>query len=127
VGREGTEQSIGAVIAACFRDLRVLWVARNGQRWTIQSAVALLALVIVVAPWFARNYQKFHQFIPFRDASWLVMHVGNNGDTSHWASDQAHPSSNSTEKQEFNRLGELNCMSLKRCEVIQLIRSHPGS
>jgi hypothetical protein len=97
---------------------------RNGQRWTIQAAVALLALVIVVPPWFARNYQTFHQFIPFRDASWLV---GNNGDTSHWASDQAHPSSNSTEEQEFNRLGELNCMSLKRCEVIQLIRSHPGS
>lgn len=108
------------VIWACYR------LRKNGQLWAMQAAVALLALVIVVTPWFVRNYQTFHQFIPFRDAFWLVMHVGNNGDSSHWAPDEAHPSSNTKEEQEFNRLGELNYMSLKRREVIQLIRSHPG-
>lgn len=109
------------LIWACYR------LHRNGERWPLQVAVALLALVIVVAPWFVRNYQTFHQFIPFRDAFWLVMHVRNNGNTSHWAPDEAHPSSNTTEEQEFNRLGELSYMSLKRSEAIQLIRSHPGS
>jgi 4-amino-4-deoxy-L-arabinose transferase-like glycosyltransferase len=109
------------VVWACYR------LRKNGRRWGGQPAVAMLAMIIVVAPWFVRNYRTFHQFIPFRDAFWLVMHVGNNGDTSHWAPDSAHPSTNAMEEQEFNRLGELNYMAEKRREVLQVIRSHPGS
>jgi 4-amino-4-deoxy-L-arabinose transferase-like glycosyltransferase len=105
---------------ACYR------LHKRGQRSGLQVVVAVVALVVVVTPWFVRNYRTFHQFIPFRDAFWLVMHVGNNGDTSHWAPDAAHPSTDAKEEQEYNRLGELNYMAEKRREVIEFIRSHPG-
>jgi 4-amino-4-deoxy-L-arabinose transferase-like glycosyltransferase len=104
---------------ACYR------LYKRDQRWRLQATVALFALLIPITPWFVRNYQTFHQFIPFRDAFWLVMHVGNNGDTSHWAPDSAHPSTSSMEEEQYNRLGELNYMAAKRSQVIEFIRSHP--
>jgi 4-amino-4-deoxy-L-arabinose transferase-like glycosyltransferase len=110
--------------------LLVGWVCyrlhKRGQRSGLQAVVAVIALVVMVTPWFVRNYRTFHQFIPFRDAFWLVMHVGNNGDTSHWAPDAAHPSTDANEEQQYNRLGELNYMAEKRREAIEFIRSHPG-
>ncbi|HXN23245.1 MAG TPA: hypothetical protein VOA41_10950 [Candidatus Dormibacteraeota bacterium] len=98
---------------------------RIGQSWIQQAAVALMALAIVCAPWFLRNYQTFHQFIPFRDNFWLEMHVGNNGDTSHWAPDAAHPSTSASEEEQYNRLGELDYMAAKRREVTSFIRGRP--
>jgi 4-amino-4-deoxy-L-arabinose transferase-like glycosyltransferase len=106
---------------ACYRS------HRRGQRFGWHATALLLALVMVVTPWFVRNYRTFHQFIPFRDAFWLVMHVGNNGDTSHWAPDAAHPSTSATEELQYNRLGELNYMQEKKREAIQFIANHPCS
>ncbi|MGH9712632.1 MAG: glycosyltransferase family 39 protein [Candidatus Acidiferrales bacterium] len=98
---------------------------QRGKRWAWQATVTLLALSIVAMPWFTRNYRTFHQFIPFRDGFWMTMHVGNNGDTSHWA-----PVENSApteaEEGEFLRLGELNYMTAKRQETLDFIRRHPG-
>lgn len=105
---------------ACYR------LHRRGEHWGLRTTTAILALVLVVTPWFVRNYRTFHQFIPFRDAFWLVMHVGNNGDTSHWAPDAAHPSTDANEEQEYNRVGELNYMAEKRREATGFICSHPG-
>jgi 4-amino-4-deoxy-L-arabinose transferase-like glycosyltransferase len=99
---------------------------QRGQRSGLQVLVAVAALLVMVTPWFVRNYRTFHQFIPFRDAFWLVMHVGNNGDISHWAPDAAHPSTSAVEEHEYNRLGELKYMAEKRREAIKFIRSHPG-
>jgi hypothetical protein len=99
---------------------------RARHSWMGQAAVAIFALAIVVAPWFLRNYQTFHQLIPFRDNFWLEMHVGNSGDASHWAPDAAHPSTNVTEEDQYNRLGELGYMEAKQREVTSLIRARPG-
>jgi 4-amino-4-deoxy-L-arabinose transferase-like glycosyltransferase len=106
---------------ACYR------LHRRGQPWVIQSTLAIVFLLLAVTPWFVRNYRTFHQFIPFRDAFWLVMHAGNNGDTSRWASDAAHPSTDAKEEEQYIRLGELNYMAEKKREVIQFVASHPGS
>jgi len=104
---------------ACYR------LHKRGRQWGLQATAAVLALVLVVTPWFVRNYRTFHQFIPFRQQIWLAMHVGNNGDSSHWDPSGAHPSTSEKEEQEYNRLGELNYMAEKRREVIEFIRSHP--
>ncbi len=98
---------------------------QRGRQWGLQATVAVLALVLVVTPWFVRNYRTFHQFIPFRQQIWLAMHVGNNGDSSHWDPGGAHPSTSAAEEQEYNRLGELNYMAEKRREVVEFIRSRP--
>jgi len=99
---------------------------RRGQPWGLQAVVATLALMAVVTPWFVRNYRTFHQFIPFRDAFGLVLWVGNNGDTSHWDVDSAHPSTSQTELDEYYRLGELRYMAHKRSQALDFISSHPG-
>lgn len=96
-----------------------------GQRYAMPAVVTTLALVIVVTPWFVRNYEVFHRVIPFRDNFWLEVHVGNNGDISHSASDARHPSIIPSEEQEYNQLGELNYMDEKRRESIDFIRTHP--
>jgi 4-amino-4-deoxy-L-arabinose transferase-like glycosyltransferase len=103
---------------ACYR------LHRRGRPWGMQAAAALLALAVVVSPWFVRNYRTFHRFIPVRDGFWLEMHIGNNGDTSLWASDGA--TSSVTEEQEFYRMGELNYMTEKRRQTTEFIRSHLG-
>jgi len=104
---------------ACYR------LHQRGRRYGLQAAVATLALVIVVTPWFVRNYEVFHRVVPFRDNFWLEVHVGNNGDTSHSALEARHPSVSPIEEEEYNRLGELNYMAEKRRESIEFIRTRP--
>jgi 4-amino-4-deoxy-L-arabinose transferase-like glycosyltransferase len=105
---------------ACYR------LHQRGQRYGLQAAVATLALVIVVTPWFVRNYEVFHRVVPFRDNFWLEVHVGNNGETSHSALEARHPAVSPSEEEEYNRLGELKYMAEKRRESIEFIRTHPG-
>lgn len=104
---------------ACYR------VHRRGHPWAWKAMGALLAMVVVVTPWFVRNYRTFHQPIPFRDNFWLEVHVGNNGVISHRPQDAVHPSTNPSEEEQYNRLGELNYMVEKRREVLEFIRSRP--
>ena len=99
---------------------------RQKQPWGLPATAAGLALIAMVAPWFVRNYRTFHEFIPFRDSFGLMLHAGNNGDTSHWAPDWANPSTSDTELEEFNRLGELAYMAHKQRQALALIRNHPG-
>jgi 4-amino-4-deoxy-L-arabinose transferase-like glycosyltransferase len=105
---------------ACYR------LHKQGHRWGMQAGVLALALCTVVTPWFVRNYRTFHQFIPFRDNFWLQVHVGNNGDTSHWAPDAAHPSWSSSEEEQYNTLGEIEYMAEKKREAVGFVRSHLG-
>jgi 4-amino-4-deoxy-L-arabinose transferase-like glycosyltransferase len=97
------------------------------ERWLRPAMAATFVFVVAVAPWFLRNYRTFHRFVPFRDNLGLELHVGNNGDTSHWAPDSAHPSTNESELEEFNRLGEIGYMDQKRSQALHFIRSHPAS
>jgi 4-amino-4-deoxy-L-arabinose transferase-like glycosyltransferase len=105
---------------ACYR------LHKQGHRWRRQAGMLVLGLCVMVAPWFVRNYRTFQQFIPFRDNFWLQLHVGNNGDTSHWAPDGAHPSWNVSEEEQFNTLAELKYMSEKRRESVEFIHTHPA-
>jgi len=99
---------------------------REGQRWGLPAALAVVAFVAAVMPWFVRNYRTFNHFIPFRDNLGLELYVGNNGDTSHWAPYTAHPSSSDAELEEYNRVGELAYMAEKRRESLDFIASHKG-
>ena len=60
-----------------------------------------LAFIIVVAPWFIRNYRLFHQFIPFRDTMGLEWIIGNSGDSFHWRPYEVGPWHNEAEWAEF--------------------------
>jgi 4-amino-4-deoxy-L-arabinose transferase-like glycosyltransferase len=100
--------------------------SRGGCSPLVPAAAMALGFVLVVTPWFVRNYQTFQTFVPFRDTLGLELHVGNNGDSSHFAPQGYHPSASSGEFQEYRALGEIAYMERKRQEALAFIRAHPG-
>jgi hypothetical protein len=84
-------------------------------------------ILVVVSPWFIRNYRTFDRFIPFRSTFWLVMYASNTGDLSDVVPDWAHPATSKREMEEYRRLGELNYMDAKRQQTLNFISTYPDA
>jgi hypothetical protein len=116
------------VLAAC--PFMLAWLASRlrlrRSSWLLPVAVSVLALVAFVSPWFVRNYVTFGHFIPFRDTMGMEIHMGNNGDTSHWRPRTIGPWHNDREWADFKRLGEVAYMEREKKRGIDFIRTHPG-
>jgi 4-amino-4-deoxy-L-arabinose transferase-like glycosyltransferase len=97
---------------------------RRRERWMLPGAAAALVFMVVVAPWFMRNYRTFHKVVPFRDNFGLELYVGNNGDTSHWAPEYLHPTHNDREWREYVKFGELRYMQRKQDQAMEFISRH---
>ena len=90
------------------------------------AGLMALGFVLTVSPWFVRNYQTFHTWIPFRDTLGLELYVGNNGDSSHFAPQGYHPSASRRELDEYRQLGEIGYMARKKRQALDFIFGHPG-
>ena len=104
------------------------WKVRRGARkWLKPALVAALVFVVVISPWFARNYVVFHRLILFRSNFGLELWLGNNplnpGVWSWWV----HPNDNDEEGRLYARMGEIAYMDLKQKEAIGWIRANPGT
>jgi len=99
---------------------------KGRYRWKAASAAAVLGFTVMVAPWFIRNFDQFHTFIPFRDNFGLELYVGNNGDLSHFAPSGHHPSDTADEWREFQQQGELAYMQHKKQQATDYINAHPA-
>jgi 4-amino-4-deoxy-L-arabinose transferase-like glycosyltransferase len=104
---------------ACFR------LHQRKLRWATPLAASALAMVLIVSPWFVRNYEIFGKFIPFRDNAGLEIHIGNNGDSFHWRPRWVGPWHNDEEWQAFKELGEIRYMEREKQRGVQFIRTHP--
>lgn len=106
---------------------------RQRERWFVPLTVVSLTFILFVSPWFVRNYEVFHRFIPFRDTMGLELRIGNNGDTSYWLpaslgsalTEKIGPWHNDAEWQRFKQIGELAYMAESREKADAFIRSHP--
>jgi 4-amino-4-deoxy-L-arabinose transferase-like glycosyltransferase len=98
---------------------------RQKFRWFLPMAASVLALLLVVTPWFVRNYTIFGRFIPFRDTMGMEIHMGNSGDTFHWRPRWIGPWHNDQEWQDFKNLGEVRYMDREKQRGLDFIRSHP--
>jgi len=96
------------------------------RRWFFVNSVAALAFIVVVVPWFVRNYRVFHRFIPFRDGMGLVLRLGTKGKSDYWATYELGPWHNAAEWNEFLQLGELGYMDRKKQQAVEFIRANPG-
>jgi len=105
---------------ACYRLLR------RGKRWVAPAAVSAIVFILVVAPWFVRNYRLFHQFIPFRDTMGLEWAIGNSGDSFHWRPREIGPWHNPAQWSEFEKLGELKYMAEEKQQAFHFIEGHWG-
>jgi len=127
-----TDPVVLSVLPAMFG-----WIAyrlhQRHERWIRPLMVASLALALSVSPWFIRNYLVFHRIIPFRDSMGLEMWVGNNGDTSYWASyalssalvQKIGPWRNEAELKELQRVGEIAYMKESGEKAMAFVRAHP--
>ncbi|HKO05051.1 MAG TPA: glycosyltransferase family 39 protein [Candidatus Acidoferrales bacterium] len=99
---------------------------RQGLPWRGAATAMALGFVLMVTPWFVRNYRTFHAFIPFRDIFGLELHIGNHGDSSHFAPGRDHPSTNEAEMRAYTEMGEQAYMASKLRQAAGYIASHPG-
>jgi len=97
---------------------------KGGREWLAPGLGAVLALTLVVAPWFIRNYETFHKFIPFRSCLGLEVYFGNNQDSWHWGPPGYHPSDNENEWREYQQLGEIAYTQKKLHQGLAFINSH---
>jgi hypothetical protein len=105
----------------CYR------MRRRKMPWAPQASLAAVMMVLVLSPWFVRNYLTFDRFIPFRSNFWLEMRVGNTGDLSDIVPDWSHPATSKAEMEEYRRLGELNYMAAKRRQTLDYISAYPDA
>jgi 4-amino-4-deoxy-L-arabinose transferase-like glycosyltransferase len=105
----------------CYR------LRKRGNPWALRAGLATLMILLVVSPWFVRNYRTFDRFIPFRSTFWLVMRASNTGDLSDIVPDWAHPATSKTEMEEYRRLGELKYMDSKRQQTLKYISTYPDA
>jgi 4-amino-4-deoxy-L-arabinose transferase-like glycosyltransferase len=127
----GAAAGIGALIDPVVLSvipLCALWMAsrlfKQRYAWFAPALAAILSFAVVVSPWFIRNYNVFHIFVPFRDNVGLELYVGNNGDTWHFAPTGHHPSDTDREWQEYRTMGELSYMRYKKREALDYIENH---
>jgi 4-amino-4-deoxy-L-arabinose transferase-like glycosyltransferase len=97
---------------------------RQGARWFLPGVAAVLAVAVTVSPWFIRNYRTFDTFIPFRGNLGFEFYCGNNQDSWHWDPPGYHPSDNDQEWKQYQQLGEIGYMGLKRQQAFEFIGDH---
>ncbi|MGA9978620.1 MAG: glycosyltransferase family 39 protein, partial [Candidatus Sulfotelmatobacter sp.] len=105
-----------------------MWYRRYQQkaRWFAPGIAAVLAVIIVTAPWMVRNYRIFHKVVPFRSCLGLEVYFGNNQDSWHWGPPGYHPSDNEEEWKEYQQLGEIAYVSKKFDQGLDFIDHHRG-
>jgi len=114
--------SVLPVVAAWMYSRR----SRQGLRWRVPATAMAAGFVLMVTPWFVRNYETFHAFIPFRDGFGLELNIGNHGDSSRFAPTDDNPSpTNDAEVKAYTELGEQAYMAAKLKGAVAFITSHP--
>jgi 4-amino-4-deoxy-L-arabinose transferase-like glycosyltransferase len=105
----------------------MIWRRHQQRLHSLVPVVACtLALLVVVSPWFVRNFLVFHRFIPFRDNFWLVLWQSNTGDTSDLYPDWANPPHSEPEMARLQQVGEIAYMQEKRTQALTILRAHPA-
>ncbi len=103
-----------------------LWNARKaGRPWLLHGVLTVVSVLMVLAPWTARNYRVLHVLCPVRDNFWLEFYVGNFGNVSEPNPPPLHPASNPAEMQRYLALGETMYMAEKHALAVDYVRRHP--
>jgi 4-amino-4-deoxy-L-arabinose transferase-like glycosyltransferase len=103
--------------------LGAVW-RQSRQRSRRLAFAATLALVFV-APWTARNYLRFHTFIPIRSNFGEELWLGNHRGVILPNDETLHPLGNRSELALYRALGESAYVAEKRRAAIAFICSHP--
>jgi hypothetical protein len=121
-----TEPSLLSCLAAVGFWL-VFRLRRCGMPWAFfwRTGLAALVFLLVVTPWFVRNYRALGHFVLFREGFGLMLYQGNTWDTFDLYPDWANPPHNLAEMAEYTRVGEVAYMAEKKQQAISEVRAHP--
>lgn len=103
-----------------------LWWRRRSTATVANIALALGLCALVVAPWLARNYRVFGQFVFIRDNFGLEVHMSNNPKSGGLWTRSEHPGNNPQAMQQFAEMGELPYMKAEQRAAFAFIGRHPG-
>ena len=108
----------------CF----LLWLLDFAQlrQSLLRYSLTLAMLALLITPWLVRNYVVFGRFVFIRDNLPLEMHMANNDQSEGLWTRSEHPGNDPEAMRQFEQLGEIRFMDLKRQEVNQFIGEHPG-
>jgi len=100
-----------------------LWIAyrRRGLSCGKWLAASVGVCILTLLPWTIRNYATFHRMMPIRDNFGLELWLGNHEGVTR-VFDNDFPVLNPTE---YNRLGEIRFMEVKRDIALEFIRRQP--
>lgn len=88
--------------------------------------VAFVISGAVVGPWIARNYFRFHNFVPVRSNFSEELWLGNHENVTGPNDETRHPLADSGELAAYRQLGEHEFLSAKLSAATMFIRAHPG-
>jgi 4-amino-4-deoxy-L-arabinose transferase-like glycosyltransferase len=104
---------------------------REGKRWVLQGAVAMLVFLAVLTPWTIRNYRVLGVVCPIRDNIWLELYADNfgnsiNDNTSPPSCDgRPYPASDPVELQKYLTMGEIPYLAEKHALSLNDLRNNP--
>jgi hypothetical protein len=90
-----------------------------------QAGATVLACLLCLAPWTARNYAKFGKLIPVRGSFGLDFWLGNNSSVKGNWNPARHPIGDPAEMRQLVQLGEVRYVQLKQQEAVEFITAHP--
>jgi len=113
-GISGLTNTALLAVFPCF--LLWLWIKGRKQRvasYRLYVGASALACLLTLAPWTARNYLRFHRWIPVRDNFGFELWQGN------------HPGPKA-DAGEYVRLGEIPFMEAKQEAALEFIAQAPA-
>jgi len=114
--------------AAAVLPLWGAWLWRRLSKRHVRAfaplALAALAFLVCVSPWFIRNYRVFHRLVPFRTNFGLELQIGNNPWALGGPDYDLHPIHNPQEFARYQQMGELAYIAGKKREAYDFIAGH---
>ena len=106
----------------------VLWASGLGYRRNgINPKWAIVAFLLVCAPWPLRNAVTMRAFIPIRECLGIELNMGNHPGSDGHLEESLFPLFNAAELAEYNQVGEVRYVQHKGRQAEAYIASHPGT
>lgn len=108
-----------------------VWLLLRHRRQAVINwravSMAAATFLVVIAPWLARNYEVFGEFVLIRSDFGLELLVGNSAAGEEPRNMTLHPGENPGEAKLMQSIGEIPYMRAKQQQALAAIAQHPGT
>jgi 4-amino-4-deoxy-L-arabinose transferase-like glycosyltransferase len=102
------------------------WIRRSkrGRRSFAGVVLASAVFVACIAPWMARDYQRFGRFILIRSNFGAELRIGNGPNADGTWQQYLHPTQDVYEMRRYRQMGEMAYVAARKQEATAFIRHH---